>query len=85
MIKTFTIEEIKQFIRDHIQSKIDHNELGLIGFDIGNKENFEREFEIYKNTLFEGIVNGIDMADGVIKELEYDLPEGEFGRIDIKD
>lgn len=85
MGKVFTLEEIKQFVHGHIQSKIDHNELGLIGFDRENAENFEREFEIYENALFEGIINGIDMAGGEVEGINYDLPEGEFGRIDIKD
>ena len=49
----FNTQEIEQFVKDHIQSKIDHNELGLIGFDMENTENFQREFTIYENALFE--------------------------------
>lgn len=58
--KVFTIEEIENFVHDHIQQKIDNNELHLTG--IGN-DNFEREFMIYRNALFEGIVNGISMCN----------------------
>lgn len=38
--KEFKIEEINGFIHDHIQSKIDHNELEKTGFDMKNSLNF---------------------------------------------
>ena len=64
--KTFTAKEIEDFVHEHIQQKINHNELHLVGFDMSNEENFKREFEIYENTLFEGIVNGIVMCGGTV-------------------
>lgn len=67
MNKVFTVEEIKQFIHDHIQSKINNNELHLLRLDMNNEENFKREFEIYETALFEGIVNGIIMAGEEVK------------------
>lgn len=62
MKKVFEPEDIKQFVHEHIQSKIDNNELSLVGFDMKNPENFEREFKIYETALFEGICNGIIMC-----------------------
>lgn len=69
-MKKFNPEDIEQFVKDHINSKIKHNELHLIGFDMVNLENFKREIEIYKNALFEGICNGILMCDGKIKGIK---------------
>jgi hypothetical protein len=66
----FKTQEIEQFVKDHIQSKIDHNELGLIGFDMENTENFQREFTIYENALFVGICNGILLCNGEIEGIE---------------
>ena len=57
-------EDIESFIHDHIQSKIDNNELEQIGFDMKNANNFEKQYEFYKRTLFEGICNGILMCGG---------------------
>ena len=68
--KTFKAKDIEQFVHDHIQQKIDNNELHLVGFDFANPENFKREFEIYKTTLFEGIVNGIIMCGGEIEGID---------------
>ena len=65
--KVFTIEEIENFVHDHIQQKIDNDELHLTG--IGN-DNFEREFMIYRNALFEGIVNGISMCNNKVEGIE---------------
>ena len=70
MQKLFTTEEIESFIHDHIQSKIDHNELEEIGFDIKNGDNFEKQYEFYKRTLFEGICNGILMCGGKIEGID---------------
>lgn len=64
------IEEIEKFINDHIQSKIDHNELYMVGFDMENVDNFKREFEIYKTTLLEGIINGIVMCGETVEGIE---------------
>lgn len=64
------VKNIENFVNDHIQQKIDHNELFLVGFDIENEENFKREFEIYKNALLEGIINGIVMCGGEIEGIE---------------
>ena len=66
----FNTQEIEQFVKDHIQSKIDHNELGLIGFDMENTENCQRECTIYENALFEGICNGILLCNGEIEGIE---------------
>lgn len=51
--KTYTPENIEKFVKDHIQSKIDKHELGMVGFDMANPDNFKRNFEIYKNTFQE--------------------------------
>ena len=69
--RTFTMEELKQFVHDHIQSKIEHNELPLVGFDMNNVENFEREFNIFENTLLEGIINGISLCEGKVEGIEW--------------
>ena len=70
MKKTFTVKEIKDFVHEHLQSKIDHNELHLIGIDMKNIDNFKREIEIYQNTLFEGIINGIIMCGNSVEGIE---------------
>ena len=68
--KLFTAEDIESFIHDHIQSKIDHNELEQIGFDMENGDNFEKQFEFYTRALFEGICNGILMCGGKIEGID---------------
>ena len=68
--KLFTIKEIESFIRVHFQSKIDHNELKQIGFDMKNVDNFEKQFEFYTRVLFEGICNGILMCGGKIEGID---------------
>lgn len=68
--KEFKIEEINGFIHDHIQSKIDHNELEKTGFDMKNVENFEKQLEFYTQALFEGICNGILMCGGKIEGID---------------
>ncbi len=70
--KTFKPEELEKFVHDHIQQKIDNNELHLTGIDMRNSKNFRRELEIYQNALFEGIVNGIVMCGGKIEGIETD-------------
>ena len=68
--KLFTTEEIESFIHDHIQSKIDHNELEQIGFDMENGDNFKKQYEFYTKALFEGICNGILMCGGKIEGVD---------------
>lgn len=70
MSKTFKFEELEKFVHDHIQQKIDNNELLLVGFDMMNEDNFKREFEIYRTTLLEGLCNGIVMCGGSIDGIE---------------
>lgn len=64
MKASFTLEEILQFVDDHVKSKIDHEELGLAGI------NNESDLQLYKTALFEGIVNGIYMAGLSVKGFE---------------
>ena len=64
MDKTFNPEDIEQFVNDHIKSKIEHNELAFAG--IYNQS----DLALYKNALFEGIVNGIFMAGGSVEGIE---------------
>lgn len=66
----FKPEDIEKFVKDHIQSKIDHKELAMVGFNMNDTECFKREFEIYQNALFEGICNGILMCNGEIEGIE---------------
>lgn len=68
--KEFTVEEIEDFIHDHIQSKIDHAELEKTGFDMKNVENFEKQLEFYTQALFEGICNGILMCGGKVEGID---------------
>ena len=69
----FKMKELEQFVHDHIQQKIDNNELYLTGISMtGDANAFKREFEIYQNALLEGIVNGIIMCDGEIEGIETD-------------
>ena len=68
----FKAEEIEKFVKDHVQSKIDHHEIGMIGFDTSTIENFARELEIYQNTLFEGICNGIVLCGGKVEGIDLD-------------
>ena len=67
----FKIKELEQFVHEHIQQKIDSNELYLTGISMtGDAHTFEREFEIYQNTLLEGIVNGIIMCNGEVEGIK---------------
>lgn len=68
----FNAKNIEAFVHDHIQQKIDHNELSLVGFDMEHEDVFKRELEIYQNALFEGIVNGIVMCGGKIEGINLD-------------
>ena len=70
MPKLFTIEDIENFIRVHFQSKIDHRELEQMDFDMKNATNFEKQYDFYKRTLFEGICNGILMCGGKIEGID---------------
>lgn len=70
--KIFSAKELEDFVHQHIQQKIDNNELHLVGLDMKNAENFKRELEIYENTLFEGIINGIVMCGGKVEGIEID-------------
>ena len=70
MPKIFTTKEIESFIHVHFQSKIDHRELEQMGFDMKNATNFEKQYEFYKRTLFEGICNGILMCGGKIEGID---------------
>lgn len=66
----FTPEEIENFVKDHIQSKIDRNELGMLGLDMKNSDNFKKEFAMYETALTEGIINGIVMCGGKVEGIE---------------
>ena len=69
----FKMKELEQFVHDHIQQKIDNNELYLTGISMtGDANAFKREFEIYQNALLEGIVNGIIMCDSEKKRNKTD-------------
>lgn len=70
--KIFNPKKIEDFVHEHIQQKIDANELSMVGFDMENSENFKREFEIYQNALFEGIINGIVMCGGKVEGIKTD-------------
>ena len=71
--KIYKMKELEQFVHDHIQQKIDNNELHLTGISMaGDVNTFKREFEIYQNALLEGIVNGIIMCDGEVEGIETD-------------
>ena len=70
MPKIFTTKDIESFVKEHIQSKIDHNELDQMGFDMKNVDNFEKQFEFYTRVLFEGICNGILICGGKIEGVD---------------
>ena len=70
--KTFTAEELEQFVHDHIQQKINNHELALTGVDLEVYENFERDMYIYNNALLEGIINGIIMSGGKVEGIEVE-------------
>ena len=60
----FTSQDIIEFVNEHIQSKIDHNELELAGIHT------MEDLKLYENALFEGIINGIFMAGGSVQGIE---------------
>ena len=68
--KIFTIPELKDFVHEHIQQKFDNGEIELVGFDLTDKDNFDREYSIYETTLLEGLVNGIIMCGGKVEGIE---------------
>jgi len=69
-LKPVKPEEIDKFVHDHIQSKIDHGELEMSGFDMENVEIFEKQLDIYQVALFEGICNGILWCGGTIEGVD---------------
>ncbi len=71
--KCFKEKDLKQFVHDHIQQKLDNKELHLTGIDFDNFDNFKREMEIYQNALLEGIINGIMMCGGKVEGIETDF------------
>ena len=70
MNKTFSVNELEKFAHDHIQSKINHNELAMTGIDMSDQDRFSHEFELYESALFEGICNGILMCGCKIEGIE---------------
>lgn len=70
--KIFTPEQLENFVHEHIQQKIDNNELhlSLSRFDMKHPKAFKRSFQIYENALFEGLVNGIVMCGGKVEGID---------------
>lgn len=68
MKNNFTVKEIKDFVHEHIQEEINMGTLMEKGFSSSGK-NFETEFDIYTLGLTEGIINGITMMGGKVKDL----------------
>lgn len=68
--KTFKVEELEQFVHEHIQQKIDNHELALTGINLDDFDEFKRNMYIYENALLEGIINGIVMCEGKIDGIE---------------
>lgn len=66
MKKVFKTEDIQRFVNDHVQSKIEHNELAMVGIDN------QSDLDLYMNALFEGIINGIVMAGGSVEGIEVE-------------
>lgn len=66
MEKVFKTEDIQQFVIDHVQSKIEHNELVMAGIDN------QSDLDLYMNALLEGIINGIVMAGGSVEGIEVE-------------
>ena len=66
MKKVFKTEDIQRFVIDHVQSKIEHNELAMAGIDN------QSDLDLYMNALFEGIINGIVMAGGSVEGIEVE-------------
>ena len=69
-MKTFNTQEIETFVHDHMQSKIDHNELAMTGINLTDVDSFAHELELYQTALFEGICNGILLCGGKIEGIE---------------
>ena len=68
--KVFKVEELEQFVHDHIQQKVDSAELGLTGVNLEDFNEFKRDMFIYENALLEGIINGIVMCNGKVEGIE---------------
>jgi len=68
--KVFKMEELEQFVHDHIQQKVDSAELGLTGVNLNDFNEFKRDMFIYENALLEGIINGIVMCNGKVEGIE---------------
>ena len=71
-MKIFSVQEIERFVDDHIQSKVEHNELEMAGISLGDAIRFTHELTLYKTALFEGICNGIVMCGGKIEGIDTD-------------
>jgi len=52
--KIFTPGDIEKFVKDHIQSKIDNHELGMVGFDMDNPDNFKGNLKYMKMPCLKG-------------------------------
>lgn len=70
--KIFKMEEIEQFVQDHVHQKAENQELALAGIDLNIFERFEKDMYIYENALLEGIINGIVMCGGKVEGIEID-------------
>ena len=70
--KIFKMEEIEQFVQDHVHQKAENQELALAGIDLNILERFEKDMYIYENALLEGIINGIVMCGGKVEGIEID-------------
>lgn len=66
MKKVFKTEAIQRFVNNHVQFKIEHNELAMVGI------NNQTDLDLYMNALFEGIINGIVMAGGSVEGIEVE-------------
>ena len=69
MENTFTPQDIMEFVAEHMQSKIKHNELEFAGINTASDR------QLYENALFEGIINGIFMAGGKVEGIEVEDEE----------
>lgn len=71
----FNPKDIEKFVKEHIQQKIDNNELHLTGIIMDgiimdDEDLFKHEFLLYETALFEGVCNGIIMCGGKIEGIE---------------
>ncbi len=70
--KIFKMEEIEQFVQEHVRQKAENQELALAGIDLKRLKRFEKDMYIYENALLEGIINGIVMCGGKVEGIEID-------------